>query len=197
MNIRTNASDRAAINRRNAAKSTGPRSTDGKRRSSQNALKHGLRAESPLPPCEDLPAFSVFRSHLEQELAPATFTQRELFDQIISVMWRLRRLPEAQAHLFIPELDKAADNENLSPAEVMARRFSDDASNGFILLGRYERTLQNALLRMLRQYDQLSERSQTKPEQNRSGGSETAISPVSNEALLAERSQLPTPEVLP
>ena len=190
----TTPTDRAAINRLNAVKSTGPRTADGKRRSSQNALKHGLRAESPLPPCEDLPAFSVFRAQLEQELAPRTYTQRELFDQIISVMWRLRRMPEAQAQLFMPELDKAADNETLSPAEVMARRFSDDASNGFILLGRYERTLQNAMLRLLRQYEATAERSQTKPEPNRVLASKTAISTLLPIAPLAERSQGPCPE---
>ena len=35
-------------NRRNAEKSTGPRSEEGKARSSMNAIKHGLRAEQPV-----------------------------------------------------------------------------------------------------------------------------------------------------
>src|SRR5688500_14227010 len=93
------SSRRAQANRLNAAKSTGPRTPGGKRRASRNALKHGLRAESPLPPCEQLPEFSHFRAQLQEEYQPETVTQRELFEQMATVMWRLRRLPAAQAHL--------------------------------------------------------------------------------------------------
>jgi hypothetical protein len=40
-------SDRHEVNRRNAAKSTGPRTTAGKRKSAKNSLRHGLNV--PLP----------------------------------------------------------------------------------------------------------------------------------------------------
>ena len=39
-----------AANRRNAAKSTGPRSPEGKARSSMNALKSGVDAEAEIIP---------------------------------------------------------------------------------------------------------------------------------------------------
>jgi hypothetical protein len=45
--------ERAAINRRNASKSTGPTSERGKGQSRRNALKHGLRAEALALPNED------------------------------------------------------------------------------------------------------------------------------------------------
>ena len=44
---------RSEINRRNASKSTGPKTLDGKAASRQNALKHGLRAEILALPNED------------------------------------------------------------------------------------------------------------------------------------------------
>src|SRR2546421_192930 len=44
------APDRAAINRRNAQKSTGPRTDEGKARSRFNALKHGMTAQIPVLP---------------------------------------------------------------------------------------------------------------------------------------------------
>jgi len=45
--------ERAEVNRKNAAKSTGPRTEAGKAASRRNALKHGLRAEALALPNED------------------------------------------------------------------------------------------------------------------------------------------------
>ncbi len=47
------AEERAAINRRNATRSTGPKTEQGKAASRRNALKHGLRAEALALPNED------------------------------------------------------------------------------------------------------------------------------------------------
>ncbi len=158
---------RREANRRNARLSTGPRTTAGKRRSSQNALTHGLCAATAIPPCEDGPTFNMFLDELRKEMQPATVMQNILFPQIANLIWRLRRLPEAQAELFQLELDKAATSdagETLSPSQILARRFSDDAGNGFILLARYERSCQNMLLRLQRQYDQLKKQSTRRPD---------------------------------
>ena len=40
-------------NRRNALRSTGPKTETGKQRSSQNAVRHGLTAETVIEPLED------------------------------------------------------------------------------------------------------------------------------------------------
>jgi hypothetical protein len=154
---------RIAANRRNARRSTGPKTREGKLRSSRNALKHGLCSATAIPPCEDAPTFSIFLAELEDELQPISIMQKTLFPQIANLVWRLRRLPEAQAEMFQLELDKSADGEMLSPSQLIARRFSEENSNGFERLGRYERSMQNALLRLMTKYHYLKKHHPTTP----------------------------------
>ena len=47
-------------NRRNALKSTGPRTEDGKQSASRNAIRHGLTAETVLEPLEDPEDYKAF-----------------------------------------------------------------------------------------------------------------------------------------
>jgi hypothetical protein len=158
---------RLAANRRNALRSSGPRTAAGKKRVARNALKHGVCAATVCLKSEDRPTFNLFLAEIERELQPRTVMQRILFDQIANSIWRLRRLPEAQAELFERELDLAADEEGgqtLSAAQVLAHRFSDDRSNGFALMQRYETSLRNGLLRMLRQYESLKKHRPTAPD---------------------------------
>jgi hypothetical protein len=62
---------RAEASRRNGAKSRGPRTPEGKERSSRNALKHGLRAQKHVVlPQEDGAEFARFQAALLEELAP-------------------------------------------------------------------------------------------------------------------------------
>lgn len=59
-------------NRRNADKSTGPRTAEGKARSSQNALRHGVLSEKAISHYEDSEAFDALLSQLLCELEPET-----------------------------------------------------------------------------------------------------------------------------
>jgi hypothetical protein len=62
---------RAEARRRNGARSRGPRTPEGKARSSRNALKHGLRAEEHVVlPDEDAAGFTALEAALIAELAP-------------------------------------------------------------------------------------------------------------------------------
>jgi ABC-type transporter Mla subunit MlaD len=69
-------------NRANAQLSTGPKSSEGKQISSQNALKHGLTAQNPVLPTDDLDATET---HLVQSLADTS--------------WRLNRVADLEAGL--------------------------------------------------------------------------------------------------
>jgi hypothetical protein len=149
---------RVAANRANARKSTGPRTIEGKARSARNATKHGLCSSHTCLPSESEATFERFRTEIRDELQPRTVIQIQLFNQIANLLWRLNRVSEAQTKLFAAEEPKARhehddDTEDLAPCEILARRFSDDSTNGFILLDRYERGMRNAMLRLRRQYE--------------------------------------------
>ena len=79
-------------NTENAQHSTGPRTAEGKHRSSQNAMKHGLCALDPFIPGEDPAAFQEHFCEIELDLRPATAIESNLVEQIADVSWRLKRL---------------------------------------------------------------------------------------------------------
>ncbi len=78
-------------NRRNALLSTGPRTENGKRRSRQNAFRHGLTAESVIGGLEDAAQYRTFEAEIVAEYDPQSVVERELTYRFASLLWRLRR----------------------------------------------------------------------------------------------------------
>jgi len=147
---------RVAANRRNAQRSTGPRTAAGKKRASRNAIKHGLCSPHACLDGECAATYATFVREIEEELQPRTAMQRTLIPHIANLMWRIDRLPQAQAEMFELELKKCGKRQTLTASQVIARRFSDDPTkNGFLLIGRYERGLHNQLLRLMARYEWL------------------------------------------
>jgi hypothetical protein len=98
-------SARAPASRINGAKSRGPTTPEGKARSSQNALKHGLCAERFVVAGDEGPqAFAALESALEGELAPDGTLQRLLAGRIARAAWRLERADRIEAELFAHEI---------------------------------------------------------------------------------------------
>jgi len=91
---------RYAANRLNAAHSTGPRTDAGKARSALNSISHGLTAQSPLLPSEDLAAFERHRQAILDEYRPQGPTESQLVDELADTSWRLKRIPALEASLF-------------------------------------------------------------------------------------------------
>jgi hypothetical protein len=90
---------RAAANRLNAAHSTGPRSVAGKRRSSLNALTHGLTARTAVLPSEDFAAYQLNCRQFHDEYQPATPTETQLVRELADTAWRLNRVPLLEARV--------------------------------------------------------------------------------------------------
>jgi len=86
-------------NRRNALRSTGPRSEDGKQRASQNAFRHGLTAETVIEPLEDPEDYKAFEQAVSEGYDAQTAVERELVLRLASLLWRLRRTASIETGL--------------------------------------------------------------------------------------------------
>jgi hypothetical protein len=87
-------------NRRNALKSTGPITSEGKERSRCNAIRHGLTAETVIGSLEDADDYEAFEAAVIADYNADTAVQRELVLRLASVLWRLRRSTAIESALF-------------------------------------------------------------------------------------------------
>src|SRR5919204_2674657 len=83
-------------NRRNALKSTGPTSADGKQVSRRNALGHGFTAETVLEPLENVEEYRTFEAAILSEYLPQTPVEQELVRRLASLFWRLPGQPRSK-----------------------------------------------------------------------------------------------------
>ena len=93
-------------NRRNALKSTGPRTEAGKQQSRRNALRHGLTAETIIGSLEDAEAYSAFEAAIIADYDAQSAVERELVLRLASLLWRLRRATIMETGLFEIQADQ-------------------------------------------------------------------------------------------
>jgi hypothetical protein len=89
-----------AANLANAQASTGPKSDEGKKRSSLNALKTGLTGRTILMPGDDAAAYQDHVCRFIDEFEPATAREEELVQSLADTRWRLLRIPVLEANLY-------------------------------------------------------------------------------------------------
>lgn len=87
-------------NRRNALKSTGPTTPEGKDRSRRNAIRHGLTAETVIAALEDAEDYQAFEAAVTADYDAESAVERELVLRLASVLWRLRRATGIETALF-------------------------------------------------------------------------------------------------
>ncbi|MBV8731897.1 MAG: hypothetical protein JO336_18980 [Acidobacteriia bacterium] len=88
----TASTARLAANRANAQRSTGPRTEDGKRRSSLNALRAGLTGQTVILPSDDLQNYAAFTKRLIDAYEPVGAREQDLAYTIAAERWRLHRV---------------------------------------------------------------------------------------------------------
>jgi hypothetical protein len=107
------SSKRIAANRRNARKSTGPRTTSGKARSRMNALKHGLDARTLILPGEDEAAYRARLDAFQAEVRPRNSLEESLVERAARLSWQVDRADRVQAAHLIQRIRLAQDPESL------------------------------------------------------------------------------------
>lgn len=88
---------KASASRQNGEKSVGPITPEGKARSSANALKTGIFSQRRFIDGEDPAEFSRLCDRLAQDFKVVSALEYYFVDEIAMVMWRKRRLNQAEA----------------------------------------------------------------------------------------------------
>lgn len=84
---------RLAANRANAQKSTGPKTTTGKAKSSLNAVKTGLTGHTVLLPADDVAAYHAHIKRLIAAFQPVGTLELQVVQTLADLQWRLNRIP--------------------------------------------------------------------------------------------------------
>jgi hypothetical protein len=171
-------------NRRNAQRSTGPRTEAGKARSAKNATTHGTFCADLLLPGEDEEELRALQRGIYTSFSPQDFMERELVDRIVAAQWRLRRLRGSETEVlrvrsygdvqatarqvdgfverYLQQLHEAdhdarlaGEPETVSPALALAQDFGDFGSRIIDRLSRYQQRLEQSVHRASRELRQL------------------------------------------
>ena len=113
---------RLEANRRNAARSTGPRTDAGKQRSRGNALKHGLSGDGVVLPAGDVAAVDALAGRLADELAPRSALGEVLVRRMAVMSVRLERCERHDAAMTakrVREAVVARDIQRRDEAEAL------------------------------------------------------------------------------
>ena len=164
-------------NRRNARRSTGPRTEAGRQISSLNALKHGLRSQLAVIPGENEAEFQALFEAFAEEAGPQSPRDLAAVRKIATCEWRLRRIAAIETEMFTQALNAPVEEEatidNIdavverlaarqsappqSPMATLAQRFLKGEIKHFNALARYEASLN-------RQYNQAWRDLDSRPE---------------------------------
>ncbi|MFN7997089.1 MAG: hypothetical protein U0Q18_25975 [Bryobacteraceae bacterium] len=143
---------RIRASRANGARSRGPITPEGKARSSQNAIRHGLLAKCVVLAGESREGFDVIAAQHESRFAPRDGVDQCFVEEMVAAAWRLRRAWAMETRLFDNAVQAQPPGDERSR---MAAALSGLAARPeFALLHRYEtrlnrmyqRNLQNFLL---------------------------------------------------
>lgn len=143
-----------AANRRNAQKSTGPKTAEGKFKVRFNAVKHGMTASAAVLPFEDANSYDELRQALMDDYHPANSREHMLVEMIAVNYWRLlraRRVEVASFDLNIQTLKRRNGMSQVSSPDddnALAVAFVNE-QNVFRNIERYTEATERAYYRAI------------------------------------------------
>jgi hypothetical protein len=117
-------------NRQNASLSTGPKTPNGKARSSRNAVRHGFRSELAVLPFEQADAWEQHRDGVVRSLAPVGTLEEALAFRVALCLWRLQRVAVYEVGTATAAIESVADemarHRQGDPINVLVGASSED-----------------------------------------------------------------------
>src|SRR5580692_6552692 len=110
-------------NRRNALKSTGPKTDAGKEQSRCNAVRHGLTAQTVIGMLEDAQDYRAFEAAIIADYDAQSAVERELVLRLASLLWRLRRATTMETGLFEIQADHLREFRQRGQISPTSREF--------------------------------------------------------------------------
>lgn len=159
-------------------RSGGPRTLEGKARSSRNAVKHGLCAEDPVIPGVEVQEYwEAHRQRIVESLEVENAMEQALANRIASLLWRLERVIQYEIAMVndrresIPDdvvswaqIEYISTKRRPEKQEIRDRAIKMAAirilpdSNELMKIRRYESHLHRMLLQTMRQLDMIQAR---------------------------------------
>ena len=148
---------RSEASRINGAKSAGPKTPEGKLRSSQNAFRHGLTAKTMATSGEDGAEFEALLNDYLDHYQPEGPVETALVRELASIQWRQIRLAGYETGMLQKRMDKDRTEvqmkwgDEIPDHERGAIAFDGLVvlSNSLAMLVRYDTSLRRAFHRIL------------------------------------------------
>ncbi len=137
---------KSATSRANGAKSHGPKTAEGREKSSQNSLNHGFTAKKTvLLACENPAQFQEMLGDYAATYHPGSPVEEGLVNEMVACRWRMQRLRMIETALMDSEMQRelpeAENPEDPGYRMAFAFRRLVDGSRAISLASRYESRL--------------------------------------------------------
>ena len=137
----------AVANAANAQLSTGPRTAEGKARSSRNAVKHGLTSKQLVIAPGEEKDFAELHDSLLEQLAPEGALEMGIFNILCHAAWNLQRFRTLEAQLTAGALDSLLDESTAKALDRLQRYAAANQRSYFTALKELRTVQNNRLLR--------------------------------------------------